>query len=120
MTELKIKVLNKYLALVTYGKGSPHFEPNPFELAKQQVIYEKMKSNLPLPRFGLDLYKFEDSYPDLIHWWNNAGVLPMEVLETLDFSKPYDNVLIMKYWKPKEQKKVEINADDLINAELEE
>jgi hypothetical protein len=117
---IKIKVLNKHLAFITYGSGSPQFIANPFELAKQQVIYEKTKSNLPLPRFGLDLYYLEEDYPDLIHWWNNAGVLPMEVLETVDFSKPYDDNLINQYWKPKQQKQIAINADDLINAELSE
>lgn len=117
---MKVKILNKYLAFVSYGNRAPKFEANPFELAKQQVIYEKTKSNLPLPRFGLDLYKFEDDYPDLIHWWNHAGVLPLEILETIDFSKPYDDNLIAQYSKPKEQKKVELNADDLINAELGE
>lgn len=117
---IKIKVLNKYLAFVTYNNSLPKFEANPFELAKQQVIYEKTKSNLPLPRFGLNLYYLENDYPDLIHWWNNASVLPMEILETLDFSKPYDDALIAQYSKSKEKKKVEINADDLINAELDD
>jgi len=111
--EIEIKVLNKTLAFVTSGKSYPIFEGNPFELARQQVIYEKTKSNLPLPRYGLDLYRFEDSYPDLIRWWDNAGVLPIEILETLDFSKPYDSDLINKYRKQKVQKKIEINTDDL-------
>lgn len=115
----KIKVLNKYLAYITYKNSAPRLEANPYELAKHQVIYEKTKSNLPLPRIGLDLYRFEDDYPDLVLWWQYASILPLEILETLDFSKPYDDELIARYFKPKEQKKSEWNADDLINAELD-
>jgi hypothetical protein len=116
---MKIKVLNKYLALVTYGNGSPRMEANPFELTKQSVLYEQKSKNLPLPRFGLDNYRFEDDYPDLILWWQNSNILPPEIIEGLDFSKPYDSELINKYKNERKSiKKIEINADDLIDAEL--
>ena len=117
---IKIKVLNKHLALVTYGNSSPRMEANPFELTKQAILYEQKSKSLPLPRFGLDNYKFEDDYPDLVLWWEFAKVLPPEIIEGLDFSKPYDSELINKYRQEKKAiKQIEINADDLINEELE-
>ncbi len=131
---IKIKVLNKYFALITYSAGSPRIEPNPFELAKQFCLMEVEKNNLPLPRFNYDVYKFEDDYPDLAAWLcsltqpNSPTKVAFksnpqrfrELVEPLDFSKPYDKNLIQEIHNEFStvMKKQEINADDLINAEL--
>lgn len=105
---------------MTTGNESSRTEANPFELAKQSVLYKQKAKNIPLPHFGLDLYRFEDDYPDLVMWWEYAKVLPADILEAIDFSKPYDSDLINKYRAQKSIKKVEINADDFVNAELED
>lgn len=132
---IKIKILNKYFAAVSYG-GSPYIEPNPFEMAKQFCLFEVEKNNLPLPRFNYDTNKFEDDYPDLCAWvcgltqpnsptkvvFKSNPNRFRELVEPLDFSKPYDNKLVQDIHREfiGAAVKVEINADDLINAELDE
>lgn len=118
--QIKIKVINKYFALITYGKSSPYVEPNPFEMAKQYCILQSTRANkLPLPRTGYDVYKFEDDYPDLVRWWEVLQYAPVDIIESVDFSKPYD-AAIKNSFTVKKQEKIEINSDDIINAELAE
>ena len=121
--ELTIKVLNKQLAFIAYGDGSPHMVENPFETAKAVCVYETNKKNLPLPRFGYDIYRFEDSYPDLVRWYEALRKrLPYENSHLVDFSKPFNEKLVEEVCLKNTEKKgkIQINPDDLINAELED
>lgn len=111
---MRIKVINKYFALIWYGSGSPGIEPNPYEMAKQYCMLSR--KSLPLPRYGYDVYKFEDDYPDLVYWWETAQNHTREVVEPLDFSLPFDPTVFPIIHSPK--KKPGLNPDDLINAEL--
>lgn len=136
-TKIKIKAINKYFAEITYGNSSPRVEPNPFEMAKQHCILDATRfKSLSLPRTGYDVYRFEDDYPDLAEWFlalsfHNSPTkinyranpaLFKELVEPLDFSKPYDQRIIddIQSQFAGISQKLEINADDIINAELSE
>ena len=123
----KIRVLNKYLALETSMRegvgavGAPRMVANPYELVKQERMLEASGRSLPLPRFGVDTYWLKMESEDLEWWSRGVRGLSREQIEPLDFSKPYDDELIKKLHceAPKSKKeKIEINSDDLLNAEL--
>ena len=130
----KIKVINKKWAAITYNTGSPRIEPNPFEMAKEYCILDA-NGKVPVPSFSYDVYKFEDNYPDLVCWFEALGFQNSskihyrsnptrfrELVEVLDFSKPYDQSIVDKIQAEFTGVvvKQELNADDLINAELSE
>ena len=127
---IEIKVLNKYLALEIRHKknssgvmctlGSPSVVANPYELVKQERMLEATGRKLPVPRFGCETYYLDLN--DLDAWSCGVRGLTRDQIEPLDFSKPYDEELMKELHKsaPQTQTKQELNADDLINAELEE
>ncbi len=133
--KIKIKAVNKYFAEVTYGNGTPYIETNPFEMAKQHCILDATRhKSLSVPRFAYDVNKFEEDYPDLAYWFlslsfHNAPTkmnyrsnptLFKELVEPLDFSKPFNQMVvddITAQFTGKEVKQ-EVNIDDIINAEL--
>lgn len=130
---IRIKILNKHLAAITWGNSTPVIEGNPFEMAKQYCILDAY-NKLPLPRSVSFILRFEDDYPDLQRWYgaltnpNSPTKISYranparfrELVEPLDFSKPFDEKLVesIKQEFSGVSKKLEINADDLINAEL--
>lgn len=123
MKKYTLKILNKHFMLVTPSIGAPRIEPNVFELLKQYAIMEATNIKLPLPRFGYsEHYKYQDDYPDLDAWYCAVKKYSREFIETLDFSKPFNPEVFVGVSEKESasKKKMELNADDLINAELDE
>lgn len=131
----KIKVINKKWAAVSYGNGSPHILPNPFEMAKEYCMLDA-SGKVPVPCLVYDVLPYEENHPDLVRWfealitqnsptkiyYRSNPARFKELVEPLDFSKPYDQSVIDKIQAEFSGviQKQQINADDLINAELSE
>ena len=137
MPSYKLKTINKHFALEETVYSRRSIIPNPFELSKQMVLLRVIiGKKIPLPYTAYSCYKYEEDYPDLIKWFegltqpNSPSKIDFrrnpkrfrELVEPLDFSKPYDQSVVDAIHKEFEgvSKTQEIDASDMIAAELEE
>ena len=134
MAKIKLRVLNKFFC-ERHERGQRTVVPNPFELAKQRCIMEAGKVAVDLPYFPYGCYEYEDDYPQLTQWLEaltrrnppddtkyRANPARMrELLEPLDFSKPFDAAAAAAIWeefRATPQGRALIDADDIVDREL--
>ena len=106
----KLKPLNKHFCV--RDDGQRRVVPNPFELCKQRCLMEAGRVVVDLPYFPYAPYEYEESHPDLFHWLDALSrknppydrrykVDPKrfrELVEPLDFSKPFDRAAVEAIW----------------------
>lgn len=129
---MKISVINK--SLMHYNG---RILPNIFEMVKAYCLaHEKGALSKYLPYIdGVSDYLFEDNYPDLFKWraaltsdnppekvnFRTDFERYRQLVEPIDFSKPYDDELansIRQQFAVKQSKKVEADADAIAMEEL--
>lgn len=131
----KIKVLNKHFAAIWTGSRTPRIEPNPFEMTKHWCLLDAKGPSIDLPYISYSPdHLLEDICPDLFRWrdalcyqnppskvnFRTDPGLFRELVEPLDFSKPYDPEAVQAIHArfSVDNTSRRIDAQDLIDAEL--